>query len=104
MNFSSSHASHIPLGSANHLGSRSFQGENSVSRTLSYGKNGTRRVAGGHARENGRIHNEQIVCAVDLGVEVDNGFTASAAIIAPNGAGAGPMVRSTRSRIRGDLL
>ena len=79
----------------------SRKGEDLGRGVLSHDHDGGSRVAGNVTGEDGSIDDKQVVGAVDLGVEVDDGGTAAAAIIGAHLAGAYITGQSLHVRIYG---
>ena len=65
------------------------EGQDLLRRVFRRDDDGRRRVARDHAGEDGGIHDEQVVCAVDLGVEINHGGAVwLAAVVGSNLGGA----------------
>lgn len=84
-------------------GCRRLQRENSIGRALSNSDNRTGRVASEHAREDGGVNNEEVISAINFGVQVHHGFATFASIICADCAGACPVVRASLTWGGGDL-
>jgi len=73
-------------------GGEGGQGEDALGRVLGGDDDVARRVRGGNAGEDAGVDDEEVVGAVDPGVEVDDGGAAVAAVVDAHLVGAHPVV------------